>query len=74
LIVRSLKNEEGVQRVDLKFFSNISNFFKGYTLELGDILRLGRIEFKVIEYQDHTLKRHSLFEEGDSIVKQLPLI
>lgn len=53
LIVRSLKNEEGVQR--------------GYTLELGDILRLGRIEFKVIEYQDHTLKRHSLFEEGDSI-------
>lgn len=53
LIVRSLKNEEGVQR--------------GYPLELGDILRLGRIEFKVIEYQDHELKRHSLFEEGDDM-------
>jgi len=51
LIVRSLKNEEGVQR--------------GYPLELGDILRLGRIEYKVIEYQDHTGKRHSLFDIDD---------
>jgi len=48
LIVRSLKNEEGVQR--------------GYTLELGDILRLGRIEYKVIEYQDSNQQKHSLFD------------
>jgi len=38
LIVRSLKNEDGTQ--------------KGYPLELGDIVRLGRIEYRVIEYQD----------------------
>lgn len=64
LIVRSLKNEEGTQR--------------GYTLELGDILRLGRIEYKVVEYQDHTHTRHSLFdlteanqtELGNLIVKK----
>jgi len=53
LIVRSLKNEEGVQR--------------GYTLELGDIIRLGRIEYRVIEYQDANRNRLSLFDLGDDM-------
>jgi pSer/pThr/pTyr-binding forkhead associated (FHA) protein len=48
LIVRSLKNESGVQR--------------GYKLELGDIIRLGRIEYKVIEYGDADLNKYSLFD------------
>jgi hypothetical protein len=40
LIVRSLKNEDGTQ--------------KGYNLEVGDIIRLGRIEYRVIEYKTQT--------------------
>lgn len=46
LIVRSLKNKEGLQ--------------KGYVLEPGDILKLGRIEYAVIEYRDETGKIHSI--------------
>jgi len=47
LIVRSLKNEDGTQ--------------KGYNLEIGDIIRLGRIEYRVIEYRTHTLQTISLY-------------
>jgi hypothetical protein len=57
LIVRSLKNEDGTQ--------------KGYTLELGDIIRLGRIEYRVIEYQDHTFQISSLFN-GSSSATNIP--
>jgi len=46
LIVRSLKNDDGVQ--------------KGYNLELGDVIRLGRIEYRVLEYQNRELKVFSL--------------
>mmetsp|Transcript_11372 Transcript_11372/g.9779 ORF Transcript_11372/g.9779 Transcript_11372/m.9779 type:complete len:138 (-) Transcript_11372:1381-1794(-) len=49
LIVRSLKNEDGTQ--------------KGYPLELGDIIRLGRIEYRVIEYQDSSLQKFSLLTD-----------
>ncbi|CAD8080123.1 unnamed protein product [Paramecium primaurelia] len=38
LIVRSLKNADGVQ--------------KGYTLQEGDLLKLGRVEYHVIEIRD----------------------
>jgi hypothetical protein len=53
LIVRSLKTEEGVQ--------------KGYNLELGDIIRLGRIEYRVIEYQDHNLQTYSLLNNSTPV-------
>jgi len=49
LIVRSLKNDEGVQ--------------KGYDLELGDVIRLGRIEYRVLEFQDHMSQVHSVFQD-----------
>eukprot|EP00331_Platyophrya_macrostoma_P007568 CAMPEP_0176425466 /NCGR_PEP_ID=MMETSP0127-20121128/11403_1 /TAXON_ID=938130 /ORGANISM="Platyophrya macrostoma, Strain WH" /LENGTH=444 /DNA_ID=CAMNT_0017806627 /DNA_START=17 /DNA_END=1351 /DNA_ORIENTATION=+ len=52
LIVRSLKNDDGTQ--------------KGYNLELGDIIRLGRIEYRVIEFQDHNLKKSSMFNNNKS--------
>jgi len=51
LIVRSLKHEDGTQ--------------KGYPLELGDIVRLGRIEYRVIEYQTHDLKIQSLLSSAE---------
>jgi len=57
LIVRSLKLEDGTQ--------------KGYGLELGDIIRLGRIEYRVIEYQTHDFKISSLLNSSDQI-KQAP--
>jgi len=38
LIVRSLKNKDGIQ--------------KGYNLEPGDVIKLGRIEYAVIEFKD----------------------
>lgn len=46
LIVRSLKDDEGVQ--------------KGYNLELGEVIRLGRIEYRVLEFQDHLQQVQSL--------------
>jgi len=46
LIVRSLKDDEGVQ--------------KGYNLELGEVVRLGRIEYRVLEFQDHLGQVQSL--------------
>ncbi|KAM3128739.1 hypothetical protein pb186bvf_019151 [Paramecium bursaria] len=46
LIVRSLKNAEGVQ--------------KGYVLQPGDILKLGRIEYSVIEFRDEKNQIHSI--------------
>jgi len=49
LIVRSLKHEDGTH--------------KGYNLELGDIIRLGRIEYRVIEFQDHKLQISSLLSD-----------
>jgi len=57
LIVRSLKNEDGVQ--------------KGYHLETGDIVRLGRIEYRVIEFKDHNLNTFSLLNDAAS-VKSIP--
>jgi len=38
LIVRSLKNKDGIQKVPKNL-----NILQGYTLEPGDILKLGRI-------------------------------
>jgi hypothetical protein len=46
LIVRSLKDDEGVQ--------------KGYNLELGEVIRLGRIEYRVLEFQDNLQNVQSL--------------
>jgi len=57
LIVRSLKNEDGTQ--------------KGYPLELGDIVRLGRIEYRVIEYRDQSLQTFSLLQDS-SLKKNIP--
>ena len=37
-------------------------------MELGDIIRLGRIEYRVIEYQDANKNRFSLFDLGDDMV------
>jgi hypothetical protein len=54
LVVRSLKNDDGTP--------------KGYKLDLGDVIRLGRIEYRVIEYNDHNLQIHSLFNE--SVIKE----
>jgi len=51
LIVRSLKHEDGTQ--------------KGYGLQLGDILRVGRIEYRVIEYQNHQSQISSLLSSSD---------
>jgi len=58
LIVRSLKNEEGVQQ--------------GYNLELGDIIRLGRIEYRVIEYKDHMKNVDSLLIGTPKNMESLP--
>jgi translation elongation factor P/translation initiation factor 5A len=57
LIARSLKHEDGTQ--------------KGYGLELGDIIRLGRIEYRVIEFQTHDSKISSLLSSS-SEKKSLP--
>jgi hypothetical protein len=57
IIARSLKNEDGSQ--------------KGFELELGDIVRLGRIEYKVIEFQTKDLKVSSLLT-SDSHLNALP--
>jgi hypothetical protein len=57
IIARSLKHEDGTQ--------------KGYELELGDIIRLGRIEYRVIEYQTQDLKVSSLLT-SDTYTKPLP--
>jgi hypothetical protein len=57
LIVRSLKNEDGNQ--------------KGYPLEIGDIVRLGRIEYRVIEYQNHSSEIFSLLR-GSTVNKNVP--
>jgi len=46
LIVRSLKNDEGVQ--------------KGHGLDLGDVIRLGRIEYRVLEFQDHNAQVYTM--------------
>lgn len=46
LVVRSLKGEDGTP--------------KGCELEVGDVVRLGRIEYRVIEYQDDKLQVRSL--------------
>jgi len=51
VIVRSLKNEDGNQ--------------KGYGLSLGDILRVGRIEYRVIEFQTHESQISSLLSSPD---------
>jgi len=52
LIVRSLKDEDNNQ--------------KGYNLEIGDVLRLGRIEYKVLEFQGNDKKVQSLLTGTDS--------
>jgi len=46
LVVRSLKNDAKEQC--------------GYELEAGDVIRFGRIEYRVLEYRDHTSKIHSV--------------
>lgn len=56
LIVRSLKNKEGQQ--------------KGYELDLGDTLKLGRMEFKVIEMSDHEGK--SVTIDDTTKAKEIP--
>jgi len=53
LIVRSLKNDDGTQR--------------GYNLELGDVIRLGRIEYRVLEFMDHNQMAHSVNNERTPI-------
>jgi hypothetical protein len=57
LIARSLKHEDGTQ--------------KGYGLEVGDIIRLGRIEYRIIELQTHDSKISSLLS-SPSQMKSLP--
>jgi len=36
---------------------------KGYNLELGDVIRLGRIEYRVLEYLDHNMTVHSILND-----------
>jgi len=57
LVVKSIKDEAGVQA--------------GYNLELGDVIRLGRIEYRVIEYQDHQQKVSSLLA-GSTQIENCP--
>ena len=52
----------------LKVFTNV---FKGYNLEIGDVIRLGRIEYRVIEYRNHKLEVSSMFDESNLMVKTL---
>ena len=42
--------------------------FQGYDLGLGDIMRLGRIEYRVLEFQDHNRQKTSLLGESANLV------
>eukprot|EP01017_Pseudomicrothorax_dubius_P024877 TRINITY_DN2646_c0_g1_i1.p1 TRINITY_DN2646_c0_g1~~TRINITY_DN2646_c0_g1_i1.p1 ORF type:complete len:474 (-),score=81.94 TRINITY_DN2646_c0_g1_i1:170-1591(-) len=57
LIVRSLKNKDGIQ--------------KGYNLEVGDILKLGRIEFRVQEGRTTASGPAARIADGEDDVEYL---
>jgi len=56
LIVRSLKDNEGCQ--------------KGYKLSLGDVIRLGRIEYRVLEFRDNSRDIQSLLADNVDMESQ----
>ena len=69
LIVRSLKNKDGTQKVNQTiyvFMYLFISFFKGYNIEPGDMIKLGRIEFKLLETRDNEYVK-SIIEETEYV-------